>query len=96
MDETKNDDRRRQLVELFTDSGIAHGKARVETNGEDPEWPIWYADYLKKKLETATGKSFTRSELIYFLVLADRKHRAEGKGQPWPEFYAQLMLTGNL
>jgi hypothetical protein len=89
------DDERRQLIELFIEAGQAHGKAHIQTNGEDAEWPIWYADHLKDNLERATGKSFTRSELIYFLVLADRKQRAEGKARPWPEFYADLMLAGN-
>ena len=88
-------DIRTRLVELFTASGPAQHKAYAHTNGEDPEWPIWYADHLKENLERVMAKSFTRSELIYFLVLADRQHRSTAKEQPWPQFYADLMLAGN-
>ena len=90
------DDKRRQLVELFIESGQAHGKAHEATNGEDAEWPIWYADHLYDNLQRLTQKSFTRSELIYFLVLADRQHSTSAKSQLWPDFYADLMLAGNV
>jgi hypothetical protein len=30
-------DERRKLVELFIEAGQAHGKAHIETNGEDAE-----------------------------------------------------------
>ena len=96
MEVKMQNDKRARLVKLFFEAGEAHGKAHTETNGEDAEWPIWYADHLKANLERETQRSFTRSEVIYFLVMADRKHRDSAKTQPWPEFYADLILTGNL
>jgi len=81
------------LEEAFAKVGPAHHKAYRHTNGEDPEWAIWYTDFLKAKLESILEKSLTRSELIYFLVLADKQHRATASNQPWPRFYAELMLS---
>ena len=34
-----------QLENLFHEVGEAHHQAYIETDGADPEWPLWYADY---------------------------------------------------
>ena len=41
----------KQLAELFKQTGEAHHQAFLETDGEDPEWAIWYAGYLQDRLE---------------------------------------------
>lgn len=51
----------RQLGELFREVGEAHHQACIETNGADPEWLLWYADYVLYRLAPLLG--FTRSEL---------------------------------
>ncbi len=40
----------RQLEGLFHEVGEAHHQAYIETDGADPEWPLWYADYLRERL----------------------------------------------
>ena len=40
-----------QLEGLFHEVGEAHHRAYIETDGADPEWPLWYADYLRERLE---------------------------------------------
>ena len=35
-----------QLEGLFREVGEAHHQAYIETDGADPEWPLWYAEYL--------------------------------------------------
>jgi hypothetical protein len=39
-----------QLEELFRETGEAHHRAYIETDGADPEWPLRYADYLREKI----------------------------------------------
>ena len=39
-----------QIVDLLADTGAAHHEAFVASNGEDPEWPIWYAERLQAPL----------------------------------------------
>ena len=33
-------------------AGRAHHQAFIETDGEDPEWPLWYASYLQAPLSS--------------------------------------------
>ena len=40
-------DRAGQLKGLLREVGEAHHQAYIETDGADPEWPLWYADYLR-------------------------------------------------
>ena len=37
---------RTRIAELFRAAGQAHERAFAATNGEDPEWPVWYARHL--------------------------------------------------
>jgi hypothetical protein len=40
-----------ELANLLNETAEAHPKAFAATNGEDAEWPIWYADYILDKLK---------------------------------------------
>jgi hypothetical protein len=59
-----------ELANLLNETAEAHHKAFAATEGEDPDWPIWYADYLLEKIRQMLKAKFTKSELIYLLVLA--------------------------
>ena len=59
----------RQLEGLFHEVGEAHHQAYIQTEGTDPEWPLWYADYLRERLGGLLDASFTKSELVHMLVL---------------------------
>jgi hypothetical protein len=48
----------RQLEELFREVGKAHHQAYIEWDGADPEWPVWYADYLRDRLAPLLDTSF--------------------------------------
>ncbi len=80
------------LIKLFEQTGKAHHKAFIETDGADDEWPLWYADYLKDKLSKKLGASFTKSELVYMLIVADRERASEAPGAPWPRYYANFFI----
>jgi hypothetical protein len=81
---------KQKVVELFRQSGAAHSQAFQAVNGEDPEWPMWYAEYLHAGLQLELGVEFTRSELIYLLVRADKEYRQNSPAVEWPEYYADL------
>lgn len=87
-----NADTKQELIQLFRQSGPAHHQAYLATNGADPEWPLWYADYLHEPIDHRLPGQLTRSELVYFLVLAEKKRQAEVPSASWPEYYADLLL----
>ena len=39
-----------KLAELFKKTGAAHHEAFAATDGADPDWAIWYADYFHNRL----------------------------------------------
>ena len=63
-----------ELANLLNETAEAHHKAFTVTNGEDAKWPIWYADYLLHKMRRMLNSKFTKSELIYILVSAEKEN----------------------
>lgn len=88
----ENPQLRKSLSQLFKEAGIAHHEAFAASNGDDPEWPLWYADYLREPLETLTGMAFTRSRLVYCLIKAEEAHQAREPGADWTTFYADRFI----
>lgn len=82
----------RQLEELFHEVGAAHHQAYLETDGADPEWPLWYADYLRDKLGSLLDASFTKSELVYLLVLLSHEQPLSAPGANWARYYAKFFI----
>ncbi len=80
------------IAALFREAGDAHHKAYSETDGFDPDWPIWYADYLGERLRALLNASFSRSELVYLLVVLDRDLKANAPGADWAAYYARWLL----
>ena len=37
---------REAIIDSLVETAEAHHKAFSATEGEDPDWPIWYADHL--------------------------------------------------
>jgi len=81
-----------QLADLFRETGSVHHKAFIKTNGEDPEWPLWYADYLIEKLGKLLNAKFTKSELVYLLVTAEKERALMAPGSDWPRYYANFFI----
>ncbi|NIV31834.1 MAG: hypothetical protein GWN58_20810 [Anaerolineae bacterium] len=82
-----------ELAELLRQAGKAHHQAYIETDGEDPEWPLWYAEYLIDKVPEHLGRQPTKSELVYLLLAAAKRQDVEANDDPWPEYYARFLLT---
>ncbi|MFQ5743595.1 MAG: hypothetical protein ACE5HV_08400 [Acidobacteriota bacterium] len=78
------------LADLFHEAGRAHRQAFSETGGKDPEWPIWYADFLLHRLNKRLKAELTKSELVYLLLKADRERAFRAPGADWPNYYAKF------
>jgi hypothetical protein len=81
------------IAELLRGAGQAHHHAFAATNGEDPEWPAWYARYLTPALSDLLGTSFAPGALAEALGKADAEHRAMAPSQDWAEYYAAWFLS---
>ncbi|NDJ59995.1 MAG: hypothetical protein GYB67_02655 [Chloroflexi bacterium] len=88
------DDQLDQIAALFRETAAAHHQAYIETDGDDPEWPLWYAEYMRNKLAALLDAKFTKSELVYLLVRLDKEQQLEAPGANWPRYYADW-LVGN-
>jgi len=82
----------RQLSGLFSDTAQAHHAAYSATNGEDPEWPLWYTDYLQEPLGRALNTTFYKSQLIYCLMNADFEQQARDPDADWTEYDADYFI----
>ena len=83
---------RTNMVDLFRGAAQAHHTAFEATDGADPDWPIWYADYLQEPLAQRLDLNFYKSKLIYCLMNADFEHQARAPNSDWSEFYVDQML----
>ena len=67
------------MSQLFRNTAQAHHTAFSATDGADPDWPIWYADHLRDKINNLLGSTLTRSQLIYCLMFVDFERRRPGE-----------------
>ncbi len=78
-----------QLEKLFQETGKAHHEAFTAMDGVDPEWPIWYADYLVEPLRSRLTAQLTRSRIVYCLIAAEGERQGRALDCPWAEYYAR-------
>ena len=64
----------------------------IETDGADPEWPLWYADYLRERLGDLLDARFTKSELVHMLVLVANEQPLKAPGANWARYYAGFFI----
>lgn len=86
--------RKATIAALLHQTGEEHLATHQETKGDDPEWPIWYADHLLEHgLATLLQAKLLRSDLIYLLVLVDKQQKNEAPGAQWEPYYADFFAT---
>jgi len=83
---------KQQLVDSLVETGKAHHHAFEATNGEDADWPIWYADHLQAPLARLFDPSLTRSQLVYCLMDAEFERVARADDAEWAPYYAEHLL----
>jgi hypothetical protein len=80
------------LKAILGDTARAHHDAFAATDGDDPDWPLWYAANLKPLLREFLAAEMTQSRLVHCLVALDDEHAAEMSDEPWPSFYAIRLI----
>jgi hypothetical protein len=85
-------DQNKKVSLLLLETGQAHHRAYIDTDGVDPEWPLWYADYLMDRLPVVLGRELTKSEIVYCLVDLSKKQPVIAPKAWWPDFYADYFL----
>jgi hypothetical protein len=64
------------------------------SDGDDPDWASWYADWLLdlSELPDVLGDRPVRSHLVHALVELERSYAAESPSDRWEEWYAARLL----
>ncbi|HEV2980029.1 MAG TPA: hypothetical protein VGX51_01250 [Solirubrobacteraceae bacterium] len=90
-----DEDRTGRLASLLREVGETHHVVFRISDGEDPDWASWYADWLidHSELPEILRRSPVRSELVWLLVQADKDYTSTPPQQPWPDWYAQRVLA---
>ncbi|MGH2357147.1 MAG: hypothetical protein ACRDGJ_03925, partial [Candidatus Limnocylindria bacterium] len=83
------------IAALLREAGSAHHLAFAATNGDDPDWPRWYAEYLATPLAELLGRPLTVSALEADLASADAEHRTRAPSADWSSYYAGWFLERN-
>jgi hypothetical protein len=85
------DDKIQELTGLFKETEQAHFQAYKDADGFDPDWAIFYADYLYERLLPLLEARMSKSELIYLLVHLSKLQPADAPGAKWPRYYARYL-----
>src|SRR5256714_8189088 len=89
--------RKEALATLLHQTAEDHHVAYKETDGADPDWSIWYAGHLLELgFDRLLDASILKSDLIYLLVLADKRQQLEAPGGRWERFYADMFARAYL
>lgn len=81
------------LTELFRNTAVAHHEAYSATDGDDPAWPVWYADFLSERLPEHLGTTPGKEELTDLLVQLDQDVKAGKGGEDWAVYYAESIVS---
>jgi len=84
------DDRSERIAALLHEAAETHHTVYRITDGEDPDWASWYANWLLdlSELPELLGARPVRSHLVHTLVQLDRDYVAGGSDERWEDWYA--------
>ncbi|MGH3127230.1 MAG: hypothetical protein ACRDPX_04855 [Gaiellaceae bacterium] len=83
------------IADLLHEAAETHHVVYRITDGDDPDWASWYADWLldHSELPDLLGARPVRSHLVYALVKLDRDYAAASPGEPWEGWYAERLVA---
>jgi len=81
------------IVSLFKEAEQIHQKEFQTGIIEDPEWPLWFAEHMKERLEVNLNKHFTIGELVYLLTSAEKAHKKEAPEIDWASYCANFFIS---
>ncbi len=78
------------VADLLHEAAETHHVVYRITDGDDPDWASWYADWLlgHSELPELLGTAPVRSHLVHALVQLDRDYTAAGPQERWEDWYA--------
>jgi hypothetical protein len=84
-----SDDAQR-IADLLHEAAETHHVVYRITDGDDPDWASWYADWLLNlsELPEVLGARPVRSHLVHALVELDREYAAASPSERWEDWYA--------
>jgi hypothetical protein len=82
------------VADLLHEVAETHHQVYRITDGEDPDWASWYADWLLRlsELPDLLAGTPVRSELVYLLVLLDNEYMEQRPAEPWEQYYARRLI----
>ena len=80
------------IAKVLHDAAELHHAVWRDTDGDDPDWASWYADWLvgHSELPALLDAAPIRSHLVHALVELDREH---GPGAGWEAAYARGLVA---
>jgi hypothetical protein len=88
-----NDALKQRIAALLHQTAEDHHVAYKQTDGEDPDWSIWYAGrLLETGFDGLLGARLLKSDLIYLLVSADKEIATRAPGARWEDYYADFFV----
>lgn len=81
------------IAGLLHEAAETHHRVYRITDGTDPDWASWYADWLIQlsELPAQLGRTPVRSELVYLLVLLDKEVTEQLPDEAWEQYYARRL-----
>jgi hypothetical protein len=82
-----------RIADLLHEAAETHHTVFRITDGDDPDWASWYADWLLdlSELSDVLGTRPVRSHLVHALVELDRNFEAERPSERWEDWYAERL-----
>jgi hypothetical protein len=89
------DDRVSSIAALLHEAAETHHTVYRITDGDDPDWASWYAEWLLSlsELPDLLGEKPVRSHLVHALVQLDREYTAAQSPDRWEDWYAARLTT---
>jgi hypothetical protein len=83
-----------RIADVLHDAAETHHVVWRITDGDDPDWASWYADWLLElsELPSLLGAKPVRSHLVHALVQLDRDHVDAGAPGRWEAAYAEGLI----
>lgn len=81
------------VAALLHEAGETHHVVYRSTDGDDPDWASWYADWLldHSELPELLGARPVRSHLVHALVQLDRDYASAAPAERWEDWYASRL-----
>ena len=82
-----------RIADLLHEASETHHVVFRITDGDDPDWASWYADWLldHSELPQLLGAAPVRSHLVHALVELDRAYVTEQPADRWEDVYARRL-----